>query len=187
MILFVNACVRDNSRTMMLARRLLGRLSGDVEQVDLAGLIFPVTDQAFLQRRDRLIAEGRFDSPEFAEARRFACADTIVIAAPYYDLSFPASLKQYIEMINVIGITFGYTSEGVRIGLCRAKRLYYLTTAGGMIESDEYGFGYLRALASGFYDIKEIFQVKAEGLDLYGADTDAVMRNAMREADMLPV
>ena len=30
----------------------------------------------------------------------------------------------------MVGITFRYTSEGVPEGLCRAKRLNYVTTAG---------------------------------------------------------
>ena len=60
----------------------------------------------------------------FELARQFAAADQIVIAAPYWDLSFPAALKQYFEQINVLGITFAYTPEGVPKGLCRARKLY---------------------------------------------------------------
>ena len=33
MILFVNACVRENSRTKLLAEHLLGKLSGDIKEV----------------------------------------------------------------------------------------------------------------------------------------------------------
>ena len=34
-ILFVNACVRPESRTMILARHLLSKLEGNVEELDL--------------------------------------------------------------------------------------------------------------------------------------------------------
>ena len=41
------------------------------------------------------------------------------------------SSPEYFEQINVLGITFVYTPEGYPKGLCRAKALYYVTTAGG--------------------------------------------------------
>ena len=106
MILFVNACVREGSRTKRLADVLLARRRGPVEEVRLHEIAFPVADANFLEKRDALIAAGSFDDPMFALARQFAAADEVVIAAPLWDLSFPASLKQYFEQINVTGITF---------------------------------------------------------------------------------
>ena len=185
MLLFINACVRAASRTKRIADHLINRLGGTVEEVKTAQLAFPVTDEGFLQQRDAYIARGEFDAPCFAPARQFASADEIVIAAPYWDLSFPAALKQYFEQINVVGLTFEYTPEGVPIGLCRAKRLFYVTTAGGPIFSDEYGFGYVRALAEGFYNIPEVREIKAEGLDVYGADVESILRRAEAQADAL--
>ena len=95
--------------------------------------------------------------------------------APYYDLSFPAMLKQYFEQINVLGLTFTYSESGVPTGLCKAKSLYYVTTAGGPIISDDYGFGYVKALANTFYGIEDVKQIKAEGLDIVGADVEAIL------------
>ena len=102
-------------------------------------------------------------------ANQFARADEIVIAAPFWDLSFPAALKQYFEQINVLGITFMYTPEGLPKGLCRASKLYYVMTAGGMYVPEEYGFGYVRALARNFYGIEDVKLIKAVGLDIAGA------------------
>ena len=53
-----------------------------------------------LEHREALKREGKVDAPEFAEARRFAAADGIVIAAPMWELSFPAMLKAYIETVS---------------------------------------------------------------------------------------
>ena len=55
---------------------------------------------------------------------------------------FPALLKQYLEQISVVGITFKYSENGVPVGLCRADRLFYVTTAGGNEVPDIFGFGY---------------------------------------------
>lgn len=182
MILFINACVRTASRTKKLADRVLSQKQGPVEEVRLDKVRFPVAGEAFLARRDELIAQGRFDDPLFDLARQFARADEIVIAAPYWDLSFPAALKQYFEQINVIGLTFSYTDEGVPQGLCRAKSITYVTTAGGLSAPEDFGFGYVKALAQRFYGIPKLSLVKAEGLDMLGADADAILDSAWHEA-----
>lgn len=114
----------------------------------------------------------------FDLARQFAEAETIVIAAPYWDLSFPAALKQYLEQINVVGITFKYTEEGIPVGLCRAERIFYVTTAGGFFVPEDYGFGYVKALAHNYYGIQDVRKIEAVGLDIAGADAEAIMAAA---------
>ena len=178
MILLINACVREKSRTWRLTEALLKTLSGEIQEVKLAEMRFPTADGEFLKRRDALIAEERWEDPLFSPARQFAAADTVVVAAPYWDLSFPAALKQYFEQINVLGITFRYTPEGMPEPLCRAKKLYYVTTAGGVFVPDEFGFGYVRCLSESFYGIREFEYLKAVGLDVEGADEEKILREA---------
>ena len=177
MILFVNACVRSNSRTKRLADRLISKWNEPVSEVLLKNVSFPGTDEAFLIKREQLVAAGDLSNPVFSLAVQFAKAEKIVIAAPYWDLSFPASLKQYFEQINVVGITFSYTPDGVPQGLCNAKQLFYVTTAGGDFAPDEYGFGYVKALAQNYYGIQDVQLIKAVGLDLAGADPEQILKN----------
>ena len=176
MILFINACVRNESRTKRLADCYLAKFKKPYKEICLHEIEFPIVDADFLNRRDRLIMERDFSNPMFVLARQFAVADTILIAAPFWDLSFPAVLKQYFEQINVLGITFRYTPEGIPEGLCRAKSLTYITTAGGNIMPEEYGFGYVRALAQNFYGIHEVRLIKATGLDIIGADVESIIK-----------
>ena len=180
-VLLIDACVRTQSRTKRLSDCLLCRLHGDLETLRLEEIDFPKVDGAFLRQRDALIAAGRFDAPTFSLARQFARAEQIVIAAPYWDLSFPAALKQYFEQINVLGITFEYTPEGTPRPLCRAKRLFYVTTAGGTFVPAEFGFGYVKALAQSFYGIPDVRLIQASGLDIDGADAEQILRKAMAE------
>ena len=177
-ILFVNACVRKESRTRVLAEKLLQKLNRPYREICLGDMTFPAVDEAFLRKRDTLIAAGEFQNPMFDLARQFAEAENIVIAAPYWDLSFPAALKQYLEQIAVVGITFRYSEEGVPQGLCRAKQLFYVTTAGGNYVPDTFGFGYVEALARGYYGIPEVRKVEAAGLDIEGADVAGILRAA---------
>ena len=160
-ILYVNACVRKESRTRRLAEKLLSKLDEPFEEIRLEEIKFPSINEDFLKMRDRLIAEGDFQNAFFDLARQFSEAETIVIAAPYWDLSFPAMLKQYLEQINVVEITFKYSEEGVPIGLCRANRLFYVTTAGGYYVPEDYGFGYVKALAQNYYGIQDVRKIEA--------------------------
>ena len=146
-ILYVNACVRKESRTRSLAKKLLARLDMPYEEIRLEDISFPAVTEEYLNTRDQLLSQEAFQDPLFDLARQFSEAETIVIAAPYWDLSFPAMLKQYLEQITVVGITFKYSEKGIPVGLCRAKRLFYVTTAGGFFAPEEYGFGYVKGLA----------------------------------------
>ena len=177
-ILYVNACVRKESRTRRLAEKLLSKLDEPFEEIRLEEIKFPSINEDFLKMRDRLITKGDFQNAFFDLARQFSEAETIVIAAPYWDLSFPAMLKQYLEQINVVEITFKYSEEGVPIGLCRANRLFYVTTAGGYYVPEDYGFGYVKALAQNYYGIQDVRKIEAVGLDIFGADACAIMKSA---------
>lgn len=86
----------------------------------------------------------------FRYAKQFAYADTIIIAAPYWDLSFPSMLKVYIENIYVTGIVSKYGKDGVPIGLCKASELTYVTTAGGPYNPD-FSYGYIREMSTAFW------------------------------------
>ena len=179
MILFVNGCVRENSRTLDLTQAVLANETNRLEEVRLYPDGPEGLDARKLALRDELLATGELGHPMLRWARQFAEAETIVIAAPYWDLAFPAKVRAYLEEVTVSGITFRYGENGIPQGLCKAKRLVYVTTAGGPIfENFNFGYDYVKALAQGFYGISEVSLVKAEGLDVWGADVDAIMAAA---------
>lgn len=182
-ILYINACVRKDSRTNVLAQYALSKLQGEVNEINLNSEKITPLYQDKLNLRDDLIKNKNFDHPMFEYAKQFANSDTIVISAPYWDLSFPAILKTYIENINVNGITFSYSDKGYPVSLCKAKKLIYITTAGGPIISDEFGFGYIKSLAKNFYGISDIVYIKAEGLDVYGANIEDILAKAKKNIE----
>ena len=57
-------------------------------------------NRELLEKRERLISGQNKNDPMFYYARQFAEADEIVIAAPFWDLSFPGILKAYMEQYN---------------------------------------------------------------------------------------
>ena len=177
-ILYINACTREGSRTNELAQHLLCNLDGRVQTVNLYEENIHPLDAQLLLRRNNLSDNGKTDDELFSFAKQFASADTIVIAAPYWDLMFPSILKVYLENITVCGITFRYSQKGIPQSLCRAKKLYYVTTSGGFIGANNFGFDYIKALATSFFDIRDVSFFSAEGLDIEGADVTQIMQKA---------
>ena len=100
-----------------------------------------------------------------------------MIAAPYWNMSFPSMLKIFFEAASVEGITFAYADDGIPIGLCQAQDMYYVTTSGGVIGDCNFGFEYVNALCR-LYGIQNTHFVSAQGLDMEGADVQAIMEAA---------
>lgn len=182
-ILFINACIREESRTLRLAKHLLSKLDGAVEEVNLEAENIRPLNSGSLKYRQELLAAGKFEDPMLRYANQFRAADIIVIAAPYYDLSFPSSLKVYFEAVACVGLTFYYDENEVAQTLCRAKKLYYVSTGGGELKR-QFGFEYVKAMVQEFYHIPEVRGFFAENLDLLCSDSETIMARAVADLDL---
>lgn len=174
MILYIDSCVRENSRTRALAKKFLA--NEKYESVILENENIPPLDGSALKERDALLEKGESNAPMFKYANQFKEADTVVIAAPYWDLLFPAMLRAYIEQICVCGITFKYNEQGVPVSHCKAKKLVYITTAGGYVK-ENLGYEYIRQIANTFFGIDDCRCIKAEGLDIWGNDPEEILKD----------
>ena len=191
-LLFINSCVRgERSRTLKLARRFLAgyqKAHPDtvVTERDLCADRLQPQYPEVLAERDALWNAGRLDQPMFEPARQFAAADKIVVAAPFWDLCFPAILKIYLERVTVADLTFGYDEQGAMVGKCRASKLLYITTRGGNYAGTdlEMGTPIMRALCT-MYGIPELVTLAAEGLDDVRQDGAALLSAALLRADAL--
>ena len=176
-ILFINACVRENSRTLELAKHVLNTLSKEVEEIRLYDIELKPLDLLGMENRNLSKSTNDFSHDMFELAKQFASAQTIVIAAPYWDLMFPAVLKNYFEMITVAGLTFVYGDNGIPKGLCKANRLIYVTTSGGPIIHN-FGFDYVKTLAKTFFGIDDVSFLSAQKLDIQGSDVNKLLEEA---------
>lgn len=182
-ILFVNCCISQKEKpcTLALCRAFIQAYIKQNPKDVLKELFLPDTDISFfdvqrLNLRDDLLAQGQTQAPMFALANQFATADKIIIGAPYWDLSFPALLKMYFENISVNGIAYRYTEQGLQ-GLCRAQKLIYITTCGGLIGKNNTGERYIRGLCE-MFGIREFAALTAQGLDIEGADVKQILAQA---------
>ena len=187
--LYIDCCVRgEESRSAKLAQAFLENLSPEDEVTHrrlMEEALYPLTAET-LRQRDALLAQGKTDHPRFRFAHEIAEADLVIMAAPFWDLSFPALLKVYIENVSVEGITFRSTETGLQ-GLCRGRHLVFLTTRGGIYEPGsewEQGAPYLAAIQK-FFGFGDFRCVAADGLDIQGYDGEAALRKAMEEAKAL--
>ena len=178
MILYVNACVRRESRTDFIARALLKKLGGEFTELKLSELAPEPLSFETLNKRTELIEKGDYSDPMFGLAKQFRDADTILIAAPFWDMSFPSVLKAYLENIYVTGIVSEYGADGMPHGLCNAKKLYYVTTAGGPYIPD-FSYDYIRSLSVTCFGIPDTDLIKAEMLDVYGYDAEEIVKNVI--------
>ena len=182
-ILFINACPRENSRTLELAKYALSKLEGEVTELPLFEENLLPLNQKTLALRDKLIVAGKYDHPLFKYARQLIAADRIVLAAPFWDLSFPSVVKVYIEYLMALGLTFGYTEDGLPWGNCKAQQLILISTAGGPVGQVHLGFAYLKALAERYFGIPETVCFCAEQLDIVGADVAGILAQAKNDMD----
>lgn len=135
---------------------------------DWIGATFTPADQRDALQRDTLAFSDQLVDELIA-------ADTIVIGAPVYNFSVPASLKAWIDLIARVGRTFEYTAQGPR-GLLGGKRAIIAIASGGTKVGSEIDFasGYLRHIM-GFIGITDIEIIAADQLAI---DAEATLQSA---------
>ena len=190
-LLFIDGCVSQRgpaSRTRALAEAFLSAFreshpGAEVETVTLEALDLKPFLPAALNQRDELASVGAFGAPVFDLARQFQAADKIVAAAPFWDMSFPAVMRTYIEYISANGLCYHYEADGCH-GDCRADRLAYLTTGGDFEQPESLGVLYWKQL-SRMFGIPRFDYVFAGGLDVDPAKAPELLEAACEQARAL--
>lgn len=126
---------------------------------------------------------GRIPAWALEAAGAIAKADRILIAAPFWDMGFPAVLKCFFEQTSLFDITF--TDNGKTcVGLCKAPKVLYITTRGMDISTGdprEQATPYIKALGS-LWNLGELTTIAAQNMDYStAAEIDARIEAAVRE------
>ncbi len=186
--LYIDCCIRgEQSRTKRLAEAFLSAYAAreevEIERLTLMDEPLIPFQNGFFWQRERLLERGELDHPRFRYAHAFQAADRIIIAAPFWDLSFPALLKVYIENLCVQGITFDCNEENGCFGVCRATKMLFLTTRGGALEGAENDNGtkYLADMAK-FFGIAGFDYIAADALDMGLEPVETILGRAIARA-----
>lgn len=107
-------------------------------------------------------------------------ADLIVIGAPIYNFSIPASLKAWIDQIARARLTFQYTEKGP-IGLLNDKRAVIVVASGGVEPGSpaDFATGYLRHILA-FIGVTDVSLIAA---DRQMIDADGARARAKRQIE----
>ena len=180
-MLVIDCCIRGELSTTRRYYQAYLEASGktDVQILELSAIGLAPLDFATLQKRDALCAKKQFDHELFALARQFQAAEEILIAAPYWDLSFPSLLKVYLEHIMVSGLTFGYQEDGRCIGYCKAETLRYFSSCGGYCSQNHLGFAYVKALCA-MVGIPHCVPYFLEGMDIDPSQRENILEKAIQ-------
>jgi FMN-dependent NADH-azoreductase len=181
MTLVVDCCIRGAaSATRRYYQAYLASVSADnYTVIDLTQLNLEPLNSATLEKRNALCSSQAYGHSMFDLARQFRDAEEILIAAPFWDLAFPALLKVYLEHIMVAGLTFGYQEDGRCVGYCKAKRLLYFSSCGGYCGKCNLGFEYLKALC-GMLGIQVCVPYLLEGMDIDPSKRQYILEDAIR-------
>ena len=164
-LLYIDACIRDEeSRTKRIATPIVEALK---EKYDVQTLVINDLDLAIVQKE--LITKrmnGYIEPQVMMWAESVRDADRIVIAAPFWDMSIPAALKNFLELCSIFDVTFK-CDDKTCYGNCKSEKTLYITTRGMDIDTGDVldqGTSYLKALAW-LWGIGSVQVVSAQNMD----------------------
>ena len=111
-LLYIDACIRDEeSRTKRIATPIVEALEEkyEVETLCLNELNLSIVQKDLINKR----MSGQIDSEVMGWAESVRDADRIVIAAPFWDMSIPAALKNFFELCSIFDVTFKFSYENI--------------------------------------------------------------------------
>lgn len=92
-LVYIDACMRKESRTRRIAEQIISKLSEryTITKFVLNELPLEIVKEDLIQQR----LYGNNDPQSLLWAKKICDADRIVIAAPFWDMSYPAALKNF--------------------------------------------------------------------------------------------
>jgi FMN-dependent NADH-azoreductase len=192
-ILQINASARrEGANSTRLANAIVERLHAANPSVrlqvrDLASHPHPALDDAALvalstapeRRSIEQAARVALDDVLIEEVQ---AADAIVLGVPMYNFGVPTQLKNWIDAVARVGVTFRYTEKGP-VGLLTGRRVYVALARGGRYRDTaaDSQVPYLKTLL-GFLGITDVRFIYAEGLNM--GPESAARGFAEAEADL---
>ncbi|MDO9307411.1 MAG: NAD(P)H-dependent oxidoreductase [Mesorhizobium sp.] len=174
-ILQINASARsEGANSTRVANTIVDRLKAanpgaKVSLRDLAVTPHPMLDEAALgalftpadQRTPEQAARAALDDALIAEIQAH---DTIVLGVPMYNFGVSVQLKNWIDAIARVGVTFRYTETGPE-GLLKGKKVYVALARGGLYRGTDKDaqVPYLKNVL-GFLGMTDLQFIYAEGL-----------------------
>lgn len=132
-ILVIDSCIREKSKTRRILNEFINVLNKNNHNINIIYLnnnkkLMPLNNE-LLAKRDNDCFNMSFDDEYYDFAKEIKKCDVVVLAAPFYDLCFPAVFKIFIEQTLVYNLTFMDSNDGI-MGLTNCKKMIYLAVRG---------------------------------------------------------
>ena len=176
-ILQINGSARSEAgNSTRIASNIVARLQAanagaTVTQRDLARDPAPVIDEAalgalFTPVEQRTPAQATRVAASDALIAEVQAADVLVLGVPMYNFGISRQLKNWIDAIARVGVTFRYTENGPE-GLLKGKKVFIAFARGGRYRGTaaDTQTPYLQTVL-GFLGMTDIHFVYAEGLNM---------------------
>ena len=193
-ILQINSSARvGGSQSTVLANsistRLLAASPGAKLSVrDLAATPHPALDESALQalftpaeqRNAEQAARVALDDALIAEIQ---AADAVVLGVPMYNFSISTQLKNWIDAICRVRVTFRYTEAGPE-GLLKGKKVYVALARGGIYRDQpaDSQVPYLKTVL-GFLGMTDVQFFYAEGLAISPENAQQALAQVQTEIE----
>lgn len=119
---------------------------------------------------------------------QFLSADTYVIAAPMWSVTFPSRLKRYIDCVILNNRVIKINDDKVQ-GLLddKERNMIYIQSSGGVYpkilgSSINHGVHYLQSVFK-FLGMKRFYSILVEGVDMASVGKDKAIEKAFSEMD----
>lgn len=179
---YVDACIRGKeSRTKRIADTIVSELAKryEIKRFVLNDLDLTIIKQDQIEKKNR----GEYDPEVLKWAEAMRDADRVVIAAPFWDMSYPAALKNFLEACSIFDVTFKSNATEC-YGNCRAEKMLYITSRGMNISTGdplEQATPYLKAI-SWLWGIKHLDVIAAQNMDYSSPEqVDQKIETAIKE------
>lgn len=156
-LLYISASPKPETESVskqaarMFIQRLMAQVTGyQLEELDLYTSNIPLPNHQHFERQSHLVTGAAYQALNDTDqaivdrmkdlCSQFQQADTYVISAPMWGLSFPALLKQYLDCILLIDRLFTIDATGFHGLLADKERhMVYVQSSGGVYPKIFYG------------------------------------------------
>lgn len=152
---------------------------------DVANNNLPYLDEAFVEAMFQKGELNDFQKEKLSTSdlliEELHSSDILVLGAPMYNFTIPASLKAYFDLIARPGKTFTYTSTGTMTGLVNLKKAIVVITSGGTPIGSPMDFS--KGYITSFFKFIGITNVHFIELDQAGFKYQEKMQEAAKKLD----
>ena len=128
-IAIIDSTIREKSRTRDILEGIIGAFNNvEFKYYNLNSFDIDVTNARSFPKKSMNVFF-------YNVAKEIANADGIIVAAPFWDMTYPALLKAFIEKISILDVMF---ADGPTecIGLSKNHFMLYITTRGMNIKTN---------------------------------------------------